>query len=205
MATGYEDLDAMMTEQNKNLEQQKAVQQQIIDTGLQKTQNEVNRQKQEIQEEADKQAKALYTDYQKQANPYGYQAEQLAQNGLANSGYAETSRVNLYNNYQKNVTSLMTNATKLKADADFKMNQAYLDADVQKAQNTLAIYQQKAQLMLTEYDLKQDRVKFDYQKERDRIADEHWEREFAFQQQQANQSQSNWERQYALSLMGRSS
>ena len=56
-----------------------------------------------------------------------------------------------------------------------------------------------------EYDLKQDRVKFDYQKERDRIADEHWEREFAFQQQQANQSQSNWERQYALSLAGRSS
>ena len=49
MATGYEDIDELMTQQNQNLEHQKAVQQQIIDTGLQKTQNEVNRQKQEIE------------------------------------------------------------------------------------------------------------------------------------------------------------
>lgn len=198
--TGYEDLDEMMSQQNQNLEQQKAVQQQMIDTGLQKAQNEVNRQKQEIEENATKQGKALYADYKKQVNPYGATTEQLASRGLNNSGYAESSQVNLYNTYQKNVTSLMTNATKLKAEADFQMNQAMLDADVQKAQNTLAIYQQQAQLLLTEYDLKQDRVKFDYQKERDRIADEHWEREFALQQQQVAQGQANWEREYALSL-----
>jgi len=198
--TGYEDLDEMMGQQNQYLDRQQEVNQTIIDKGLQKTQNEVNRQKTEIDETANKQAKALYTDYQKQANPYGAQAEQLAQTGLNNSGYAESSKVNLYNTYQKNVTSLMTNATKLKAEADFNMNQAYIDADIQKAQNTLAIYQQKAQLLLTEYDLKQDRVKFDYQKERDRIADEHWEREFALQQQQVNQAQSNWEREYQMSL-----
>ena len=76
----------------------------------------------------------------------------------------------------------MTYATKLKSEADFNMNQVYLDADVQKAQNTLAIYQQKAELLLTEYDLKNDRDKLENQKERDRIADEHWEREVAFQQ-----------------------
>ena len=187
--TGYEDLDEMMGQQNQYLDRQQEVNQTIIDKGLQKTQNEVNRQKTEIDEQANKQAKALYTDYQKQANPYGAQAEQLAQSGLNNSGYAESSKVNLYNTYQKNVTSLMTNATKLKAEADFNMNQAYIDADIQKAQ-----------LLLTEYDLKQDRVKFDYQKERDRIADEHWEREFALQQQQVNQAQSNWEREYQMSL-----
>lgn len=198
--TGYEDLDEMMGQQNQYLDRQQEVNQTIIDKGLQKTQNEVNRQKQEIDETATKQGKALYADYQKQANPYGAQAEQLAQSGLNNSGYAESSKVNLYNTYQKNVTSLMTNATKLKAEADFNMNQAYIDADIQKAQNTLAIYKQKAELLLTEYDLKQDRVKFDYQKERDRIADEHWEREFALQQQQVAQGQANWEREYALSL-----
>lgn len=198
--TGYEDLDEMMGQQNEYLNKQEELNQTIIDKGLQKTQNEVNRQKQEIDETATKQGKALYSDYKKQANPYGATAEQMASNGLNNSGYAESSQVNLYNTYQKNVTSLMTNATKLKAEADFNMNQAYLDADIQKAQNTLAIYKQKSELLLTEYDLKQDRVKFDYQKERDRIADEHWEREFALQQQQVNQSQSNWEREYALNL-----
>ena len=46
MATGYEDIDNLMTEQKANLDKQTSVGNQIIDTGLQKTQNEVNRQKQ---------------------------------------------------------------------------------------------------------------------------------------------------------------
>lgn len=205
MATGYEDIDSLMSEQNKNLARQQELQDTIVDKSLQKTQNEVTRQKTEIDEEANKQARALYTDYQKQVDPYGAKAEELQAAGLANSGYAESSKVNLYNNYQRNVTSLMTNATKLKAEADFNMNQAYIDADVQKAQNSLALYQQQAQLLLTEYDLKQDRDKFEYQKERDRIADEQWERQFAFQQQQADLAQSNWERQYQAAMGGGSS
>ena len=200
MATGYEDIDELMTQQNANLQKQQGLQDTIVDKGLQKAQNEVNRQKTEIDEEANKQARALFTDYQKQVDPYGVRAEQLQANGLANSGYAESSKVRMYNDYQRNVTSLMTNATKLKSQADFNMNQAYIDADVQKAQNSLALYQQQAQLLLTEYDLKNDRDKFEYQKERDRIADEQWERQFAFQQQQADLQQSNWERQYQASL-----
>jgi hypothetical protein len=200
MATGYEDIDELMTQQNNNLAKQEELQNTMVDKSLQKQQNLTNYQKQEIDENAEKQARALNVDYQKQVDPYGTRAEELQANGLANSGYAETSKVNLYNTYQQNVTSLMTNATKLKAQADFNMNQAYLDADVQKAQNALALYQQQAQLLLTEYDMKQDRDKFEYQKERDRIADEQWERQFAFQRQQADLAQSNWERQYQASL-----
>ncbi len=200
MATGYEDIDNLMNQQNQNLEQQKEINNQIINTGLQKTQNEIDKQKKEYDEEATKSAKALYSDYKKQSNPYGANAEQLASQGLNKSGYAESSQVNLYNSYQKNVTELITTANKLKADKDFEMNQAYLEADIQKAQNTLAIYQQQAQLALTEYELKYDREKFDYQKYRDSVADSQWERQFAMQQQQNAQSQSNWEREYALSL-----
>lgn len=188
-----EAIDDLMAGQNQNLEQQKQVNNRIIDTGLQKTQNEVNRQKEEYDKEATKSAKALYTDYKKQSNPYSANAEQLASQGLNKSGYAESSQVNLYNSYQKNVTEIINNTAKLKADADFNMNQAYLDADIQKAQNEFAIYQQQAQLALTEYDLK-------YTVHRDKIADEQWERQFALQQQQANLSQSNWEKEYALSL-----
>ena len=200
MATGYEDIDNLMNQQNQNLEQQKILNEQIINTGLQKTQNEVERQKKEYDEEATKSAKALYSDYKKQSNPYGANAEQLASQGLNKSGYAESSQVNLYNTYQKNVTELITTANKLKADKDFEMNQAYLEADIQKAQNTLAIYQQQAQLALTEYQLKYDREKFDYQKYRDTIADSQWEKQFAMQEQQNHQEQSNWEREYNLSL-----
>lgn len=188
-----EAIDELMSSQNQNLEHQKALNEQIINTGLQKTQNEVERQKKEYDEEATKSAKALYSDYKKQSNPYGANAEQLASQGLNKSGYAESSQVNLYNTYQKNVTELITTANKLKADKDFEMNQAYLEADIQKAQNTLAIYQQQAQLALTEYQLR-------YQKYRDDKSDSQWERQFAMQQQQNDQAQSNWEREYNLSL-----
>lgn len=200
MATGYEDIDNLMEEQNKNLEQQKQVQNEIIDKGITKQQNEVNRQKEEYEREADKTAKGLYADYKKQSNPYGASAETLASQGLNKSGYAESTQTNLYNSYQKNVTELSNKTRQLKADADFQMNQAYLDADIQKAQSALSIYQQQADLAMKEYDLRFTREQFDYQKERDRIADEQWEKQYQLSLQQANQSQSNWEREYQLSL-----
>lgn len=193
MAGTYEDIDNLMNKQNEMIDAQRGLQDTIVDKGLQKAQNEVDYQKKQIDEDVTKQGKALYADYKKQANPYGATAEQLATQGLNKSGYAESTQANLYNSYQKNLTSLLTNATKLKAEADFNMNQAYIDADIQKAQNSLALYQQQAQLLLQEYDLR-------YQKYRDDVADSQWERQFAFQQQQAALSQSNWERQYALSL-----
>ena len=193
MATGYEEIDNLMKEQNTLLEQQKAEQEKIVDTGLEKTQNEINRQKEEYDREATKQGKALYADYRKQANPYGATAEQLASQGLNKSGYAETTQARMYNEYQRNVTSLMTETKRLKAEADFQMNQAFLDADIQKAQNALAIYQQQAQLAITNYNLR-------YQKYRDDVADAQWEKSYQMQQQQAQQSQANWEKEYQLSL-----
>lgn len=223
MATGYEDIDKLMTEQTQNLEQQKNIQNQIIDAGIQKVKNEVDKQKQEYEKEANKTAKGLYTNYMKQSNPYGATQETLASQGLANSGYAESSQVNLYNTYQKNVTEVINNTQKLKADADFQLNQAYLDADIQKAQNALAIYQQQAQLSLQEYDMKINRDQFEYQKqrdtisdnqyneqfayqkERDRISDEQWEKQYAYQQERDKVADSQWEKQYLLSLKKNSS
>ena len=193
MAVGYEEIDNLMQEQNTLLDKQKAESDKMIETGLQKTQNEVNRQKEEYEREATKQGKALYTDYRKQANPYGATAEQLASQGLNKSGYAETTQTRLYNEYQRNVTTLMTETTRLKAEADFQMNQAFLDADIQKAQNALSIYQQQAELAITNYNLR-------YQKYRDDVADAQWEKSYQLQKQQAQQSQANWEREYQLSL-----
>ncbi|MFG6319605.1 MAG: hypothetical protein K1W33_07130 [Clostridia bacterium] len=212
MATGYEDIDNLMTEQRENLDKQKTIGNEIIDKGLEKTQNEVNKQKREYEEDATKTGKALYVDYKKASNPYGVTAEQMAERGLNKSGYAESSQVNMYNSYQKNVTELINNTNKLKAEADFKMNQAYLDADVQKAQNELDIYKQRMELRLTEYEFKVNRDHFEYQKERDRVADEQWEKSYQLQvqqadlqRQQAQQSQANWEREYQLSLDNRRS
>lgn len=200
MATGYEDIDSLMTEQRQNLNDQRTLQNQIIDKGIEKVQNEVTKQKEQYEQDANKTARGLYADYRKQANPYGVAAETLASQGLNRSGYAESSQVNLYNQYQRSVVELENKTRELKANADFQMNQAYLDADVQKAQSALSLYQQQAQLALQEYDMKHTR-------DREKVQDEQWEKNYAlnreqfdFQKQQAQQSQANWEREYQMAL-----
>ena len=189
MATGYEDIDKVMQQQHTMLQQQEQKSNEIVNLGLQKTQAQVDKQKAEYEQEATKAGKQLYTDYRKASNPYGATAEQLASQGLNRSGYAESTQTQLYNTYQKNATTLMVETQKLKAEADFQMNQAYLDADIQKAQNAITIYQQKAQLALQEYEMKFARDQFEWQKleaernrqyqaSRDAISDQRWQKEF---------------------------
>ena len=189
MPTGYEDIDRVMQQQNSLLQQQEQKGNEIIDLGIQKQQSLVDKQKADYDREAEKTGRQLYSDYRKASNPYGATAEQLASQGLNKSGYAESTQTQLYNTYQKNATTLMVETQRLKADADFQMNQAYMEADIQKAQNAIAIYQQKAQLALQEYDMKFARDQWEWQKQqaeldrqyqasRDAISDQRWQKEF---------------------------
>lgn len=197
MATGYEDIDKVMQQQNTLLQQQEAEGNKIIDLGLQKAQAQVDKQKAEYEQEAEKSGKQLYTDYRKASNPYGANAEQLASQGLNRSGYAESTQTNLYNTYQKNATTLMVETQKLKADADFQMNQAMIDADVQKAQNAMAIYQQKAQLILQEYEMKFSRDQWEWQKQQAEL-------DRQYQASRDAVSDAQWQKQYQLSLSKKS-
>lgn len=196
----YSDIDNMMNEQDKMLDEQQKLQEQIVDTSTEQTVNRLNKQKEEQQKEAEKEASGLYTNYKKQSSQYGVNQEQLVAQGLGNSGYAESSRVDLYNTYQKNVTNVMNTNNKLKAEIDLNINEAYQNADIQKAQNQLALYQQKADLLMNEYSLR-------YQKYRDAVGDEQWEKQYALQREQFEYqksrdavSDSQWEKQYQLSL-----
>ena len=189
----YSDIDRLEAEQNQNLEQQQQINNQIVDTSLNQSLARLEKQKADQEKEATKEASGLYTNYKKQSMQYGANQEQLVAQGLGNTGYAESSKVSLYNQYQSNVTEVMNKNNELKAEVDLQMNEAYQNADIQKAQNNLALYTQKLQLLSQNYQLR-------YQKYRDAVADEQWERQFAMQQQQAERSQSNWEKEYALSV-----
>ena len=193
MATGYEDIDRVMQQQNTLLQQQETKGNEIVDLGLQKTQAQVDKQKAEIDEETTKQGKQLYADYRKASNPYGANAEQLASQGLNKSGYAESTQTQLYNTYQKNATTLMTETKKLKAEADFQMNQAYVDADIQKAQNAITIFQQKAQLALQEYEMKFARDQWEWQKQQAEL-------DRQYQASRDAMSDAQWQKEYQLSL-----
>lgn len=210
MTEGYEDIERLTTNQNQMLDN--ALQQQQDITNKQTALNvaELERNKQEIDKDVDKTNKALYAEYRKATNPYGQNAENLASQGLANSGYAETTQTNLFNTYQKNVTDTLNNARTLKSDFDFQISKARQTGDITLAQNALAIYNQKMQLLTQEYELRNNREQFLYQKDQDKLAQSNWEKEYAMQQNQWQQTfdyqkqrdavaDSQWQQEFDLS------
>mgnify|MGYP005977052487 CR=1 FL=1 len=217
MATGYEDIDRLTNQQNNLINEQERKQNELINQQTQMQVDELNREKDKIERDTTKTTKGLYSNWQKQANQYGANAEQLAQQGLAHSGYAETTQTALYNTYQKNVTETLNNARDLKSDYDFKVQQARQNGSVQQAQAALDLYKQKAQLLTQNYELRQNREQYLYQQERDRVSDNQWQKtfdqqarqneienqwkqkSFDYQKQRAAVSDNQWQKQYELS------
>lgn len=192
MSTGYEDIEKLTTSQNEMLDKSLEQQQDITNKQTEMNVAELERNKQEVDRDATKTNRALYAEYRKASNPYGANAEQLASQGLANSGYAESTQANLYNTFQRNVTDTLNNARELKSNFDFEINKARQTGDITLAQNALAIYQQKMQLLTQEYELKNNREQFLYQKERDALAQSNWEKEYAYQQSRDAVSDQQW-------------
>lgn len=184
MAEGYEDIDRIVNRQGQMLDESLQKQNDIINRQTQMQVDSLARQKEDIDKEATQQNRALYQDYRKATNPFGQQAENLAGQGLANSGYAETTMSRLYNTYQNNITSTLNNARDLKADVDFQINQARQNGDITLAQNALELYKQKMQLLTEEYDLRNNREQFLYQKQQDALAQRNWQTEFDYQKAQ---------------------
>lgn len=84
---------------NQYAETQKELQQQNTDFAIEK----VEQQKQQAEQDYIKEQKGAYVDYQKQSDTYGVNAEQMASSGLQNTGYAESSQVQMYTAYQNRV------------------------------------------------------------------------------------------------------
>lgn len=214
---GYEDLDNMVKEQNSLLEQQEKKQTDIINQQIGMQIDELNREKEKLAKETDKTTQGLYANWQKQTNQYGAGMEQLAQQGLANSGYAESTKTALYNTYQKSVTDTLNNSKDLYADYNFKIGQARQNGSIQQAQAALDLYAQRVQLLTQNYELRQNREKYLYQQERDRVSDSQWQRtfdeqvrqnelenqwkqkQFDYQQQRDAVADSQWQQQFNLS------
>ena len=196
MDTGYEDIEKLTTSQNEMLDNALQQQQDITNKQTELNVAELQRNKEEVDKDVDKTNKALYAEYRKATNPYGSNAENLASQGLGNSGYAETTQTNLYNTYQKNITDTLNNARDLKADFDLQISKARQTGDITLAQNALEIYNQKMQLLTQEYELKNNREQFLYQKEQDALSQSNWEKEYAYQQQRDQVSDSQWQQTF---------
>ena len=188
MAEGYEDIDKYVANYNQMLDKSLQQQNNIVNKQTQMQVDSLGRQKEDIDRETVQQNRALYQDYKKNSNPFGQQAENLAGQGLANSGYAETTQARMYNTYQNNITATLNNARQLKADVDFQINQARQTGDITLAQNALQLYNQRMQLLSQEYDMRNNREQFLYQKQQDALAQRNWQTEFDYNRSVADRN-----------------
>ena len=80
-------------------DKQQQLQQEKTDFAIEK----IEQQKAQAQKDYTKEQSGAYVDWQKQSNKYGANAEAMAAQGLAGTGYSESSQVSMYNTYQNRV------------------------------------------------------------------------------------------------------
>ena len=104
------------------------LQQQQTDFAIQK----IEQEKDKTLKDYTKEQKGAYVDYQKASNQYGVNAEQMASQGLAGSGFSESSQVSMFNTYQNRVSTarevynqaiLNYNNSKMRLDQFLLLNQ----------------------------------------------------------------------------------
>ena len=195
----YADLEAKyannIAQQNDLLNQSEQINNQQIDENNKFVLDNIEQQRGYAKKDFQKEARGAYQDYQKLVNPYGVQAENIFSNGLGNSGYSETSKLNAYNTYQNRYATAKESTDRLMQDFNNQMTQAGLEANAQKAQFALQKLQTQMSNLWQQLDfdstLAQNKTSynqwlesFNYQKEQDRIANELAREQFEYQKQQ---------------------
>lgn len=144
----------LMNQQQANIDTYKQTQNELLDKQNQRNMEMINQNRQETQENINQEKKNAYVDYMKQSNQYGGAAEQLASQGLATTGYAESSKIAMYNTYQNRVSAANTALTKANVEYDNQMKDAILNNDVAKAQIALDTLTKSYQLALQGFEYK---------------------------------------------------
>lgn len=119
---------------NANLEKG---QQKLEDAANERTEfaiDEIERQKAQAQKDYTKEQSAAYKDWQTQKDPYGANAEKMAGAGLTGTGYAESSQVRMYNQYQARVTAARESIQRTMDNFNAKIAEARMQNNAALAQ-----------------------------------------------------------------------
>ena len=120
---------------------------------------EIEQQKAQATKDYTKEQSGAYVDWQKQSNQYGANAEQMAAQGLANTGFSESSQVSLFNTYQNRVATAresyniavqnFNNAiTEARLQNNSILAEIAYEAQQQQLELSLAGFQYKNQLLI---------------------------------------------------------
>lgn len=144
-------LDVIESEKNTLTKNQKEQHEFAID--------KIEQEKEQAHKDYIKEQSAAYKDYQRQIDPYGVNAEIMAANGLAGTGWAESSKVAFYNSYQNRISAAREAQALIQQGFDNQMTEARLqnnailaqialDALAKSTEVNVALATQKSQLLL---------------------------------------------------------
>lgn len=109
---------------------------------------QIEQQKAQAEKDYQKEQSAAYVDYQKQSNKYNANAEQMATNGLTNTGYSESSQVAMYNEYQNRVASARESYNRATLNYDNAMKEAIMQNNSAMAEIAYNALQQELSIAL---------------------------------------------------------
>lgn len=173
---------------------------------------QIEQQKDQAKKDYTKEQSGAYVDWQKESNRYGANAEQLASQGFGNTGYSESSQVNLYNTYQKRVASAREsyrqailsydNAIK---DARLQNNSALAEIAYNALKEQLALslegFQYKNSLILEKANRKTELDNMYYGRYQDVLQQINSENALAEEIRQYNETLAEQKRQYDADLL----
>jgi hypothetical protein len=105
---------------------------------------QVEQQKDQAHKDYLKEQSGAYVDWQKQSNQYGANAEAMAAQGMAGTGFSESSQVSMYNTYQNRVATARESFNQ----AVLNYNNAIKEARLQNSSILAEIAQQALQTQL---------------------------------------------------------
>lgn len=115
---------------------------------------QINQAKEQAQKDYLKEQKGAYADWQKQSNQYGVNAEQMAAQGLRNTGYSESSQVSMYNTYQNRVSTARDSYNKAVLNYDNGIKEAQLQNNAKLAEIAYQALQTQLSLSLEGFQYK---------------------------------------------------
>lgn len=153
--------DGMISNSDKYYDKQIEASKQWADTQT-KLQNEqtdfaikkIEQEKAQAKKDYTKEQSGAYVDWQKQSDQYGVRAEQIADRGMQNTGYSESSQVSMYNTYQNRVMTAREAYTRAVQDFNNGITEARLQNNSALAEIRFNALKQQLELSLMGFQMK---------------------------------------------------
>lgn len=208
-STGYADIDNLTTAGRNLLNQSINSQNNVLNTGNEQIQTEMNNNLSASREMTNRTNKGLYDGFKRQINNDMTGNDSLLNQGLGGK-ISESVKTSLYNSYQKNVTEQLENLTNIEKTYKLKMKQIEASKNVAEAELLANRYSAEIDLVNHAYQLAQAQKEFEwkklvdsrdynYQLGRDKVTDNRWQKEFDYKKKRDKVSDKQWEKQYELS------